>query len=257
MATKAQPEVHRITGTVLTDEEIALMKMGGLGGPSSLAAGEDGLVEMTEAEAALLEAQGSIFREIHTNEHGFDRANPNALNAGDTLWQISTGQDQFTGRIKDVSDNAEKVFMWRPTGEAVLLPKNKILFWITQAGFLPRPPDGITLAPRRYLCPTVWAKGRCKKANSPYGFTTPQDAYVHFKVKHPSEFEQKELAEQQQRQDQMDRMIDAVVNGGGGGSAELTAAIVNLTTMIGRADPEGEPPTDPHFIPAGQEAAKK
>lgn len=214
----------RQKGEELSEEEIAQLELGSI---PTLARGSDGTVELTQAELALMEANGAIIKEIHTpSPYSLTKENPFASAPGEVLFQFGKGNNQFTGIVRDVSDNSEKVWLWHPiTGQKRLQSRNQIVY-LCHKGWLPRAPVNVHVAPRELRCPSSWNPHPLVR------FSTPQDQEKHFEGRHRTEWQQLERAKAQRRQDTLDRVLEKIAAGDTGSGSELAAAMALLAEQL-------------------------
>lgn len=241
----------------LTEAEILQLNADMMGvGDLNMGAKMGEMVELTEAELAILQAKGGMV-EVSDVEGRFDEVHPEDISGGKYLFRIGQGDAQFSGKVTYKSGQNDKVTMWhRETGAAFPLAKAHIMYYLAKGCWSPRP---VQLDDRRIAtipCPSVWKT--CKKK-----FLTVVDAEAHMKKAHNHEYKAIEGKRVQDNQTRLDTLIASVAaNAGDGGNvqnAALLAAILELTNVMKVALNPGETEATPQpavpSVPASDESA--
>lgn len=233
-------------------EIVSLGQIGASSMPSLPGDGSD--LELTEAEALLLEAKGATV--VVANEGGtFEEENPLATEAGSRLFKIGEGDSQFTGTLTHSNSDREKVFLWHPTTGVKRALVRAHLFYYVAKGWLPRPPEGIE--PPKLTVKCLSMDRRCKRL-----FANAYDAREHFEKAHVSEAKQARKEREAARQERLDAILERLVENGAAGAAagdnsaviatllaELTASVKDLQT--GNVPITGVPAADAAEIAEG------
>ena len=208
--------------TQIAEEEIAQMRAAE-GLPNIPANGQQ--ADMTEAELAILEQKGLAVRTFGA----FEVANPEAIDDGQELFRVGTGEDQFSGRVLHPSGDTEKVWMWRRSdGRPRQIKKTQILFYTENRRLVPRPIPGLSDEDRqKFPCPSKTSKPRCKKE-----LFAIEDAEDHMRRAHSTEYKQAERSRSIRRERQMDDLMEAITQREQGGSAAPDSNNALLQAMM-------------------------
>lgn len=209
--------------------------------------GDSGMVELTDAELAILEEKGASVR-VSDSKGEFDEEDPSAIENGRVLFKIGQGRSQFTGRLTHREANDQFVTLWtRERGEPRKIPRSHVLYYVGK-GFSPRPPEDPPVPPPTLKCPSRWKV--CSKL-----LRTSKDVSGHMQKAHGHEWKAMDDERKKAREEKLDSILDSIGKGGGNQNDALLAAIYALTESVQAAT--GVDPADLSAEHAAQAAAQQ